>query len=182
MTRGWSYHRTSSPIPWPSIPKCSSVSGNLTYSSPMRRAPTSMMSPKRIFSSSFSVMEMSSSVWGDSDDFIHIFSMSSLLKWETFQRSFVSFVSFLRLSITLSCPLDLTLFPMDTQRCKMQLESCEYFQENITSAEITFLWCGLLHKKQPAYLFMWFHATCFRHLGTEKNTCLDHSTCRQIYL
>lgn len=29
-----------------------------------------------------------------------------------------------RLSITLSCPLDLTLFPMDTQRCKMQLESC----------------------------------------------------------
>lgn len=32
-----------------------------------------------------------------------------------------------RLSVTLSCPLDLTLFPMDTQRCKMQLESCEYF-------------------------------------------------------
>ncbi|XP_020849769.1 glycine receptor subunit beta isoform X2 [Phascolarctos cinereus] len=30
----------------------------------------------------------------------------------------------MRLSITLSCPLDLTLFPMDTQRCKMQLESC----------------------------------------------------------
>uniref|UniRef100_A0A2K6F138 Glycine receptor beta n=1 Tax=Propithecus coquereli TaxID=379532 RepID=A0A2K6F138_PROCO len=29
----------------------------------------------------------------------------------------------MRLSITLSCPLDLTLFPMDTQRCKMQLES-----------------------------------------------------------
>lgn len=32
--------------------------------------------------------------------------------------------SYFRLSITLSCPLDLTLFPMDTQRCKMQLESC----------------------------------------------------------
>lgn len=32
-----------------------------------------------------------------------------------------------RLSVTLSCPLDLTLFPMDTQRCKMQLESCESF-------------------------------------------------------
>lgn len=38
-----------------------------------------------------------------------------------------------RLSITLSCPLDLTLFPMDTQRCKMQLESCEYFWTDITS-------------------------------------------------
>lgn len=34
-----------------------------------------------------------------------------------------------RLSVTLSCPLDLTLFPMDTQRCKMQLESCELFQK-----------------------------------------------------
>ncbi|GAA6234730.1 glycine receptor subunit beta-like [Lates japonicus] len=32
----------------------------------------------------------------------------------------------MRLSVTLSCPLDLTLFPMDTQLCKMQLESCEY--------------------------------------------------------
>nr|XP_019832580.1 PREDICTED: glycine receptor subunit beta [Bos indicus] len=32
----------------------------------------------------------------------------------------------MRLSITLSCPLDLTLFPMDTQRCKMQLESWYY--------------------------------------------------------
>ncbi|XP_070297959.1 glycine receptor subunit beta-like, partial [Salvelinus sp. IW2-2015] len=29
----------------------------------------------------------------------------------------------MRLSVTLSCPLDLTLFPMDTQLCKMQLES-----------------------------------------------------------
>uniref|UniRef100_A0A8C7KBU8 Glycine receptor subunit beta n=1 Tax=Oncorhynchus kisutch TaxID=8019 RepID=A0A8C7KBU8_ONCKI len=32
----------------------------------------------------------------------------------------------MRLSVTLSCPLDLTLFPMDTQLCKMQLESCYY--------------------------------------------------------
>ncbi|KAA8588639.1 hypothetical protein FQN60_009984 [Etheostoma spectabile] len=32
----------------------------------------------------------------------------------------------MRLSVTLSCPLDLTLFPMDTQRCKMQLESWYY--------------------------------------------------------
>lgn len=35
-------------------------------------------------------------------------------------------VSVCRLSVTLSCPLDLQLFPMDTQRCKMQLESCEF--------------------------------------------------------
>lgn len=38
-------------------------------------------------------------------------------------------VSACRLSVTLSCPLDLTLFPMDTQRCKMQLESCECYKE-----------------------------------------------------
>ncbi|KAI4876047.1 hypothetical protein NFI96_009243 [Prochilodus magdalenae] len=40
-----------------------------------------------------------------------------------------------RLSVTLSCPLDLTLFPMDTQRCKMQLESFGY-----TTDDLQFMW------------------------------------------
>ncbi|XP_032489527.1 glycine receptor subunit beta isoform X2 [Phocoena sinus] len=43
--------------------------------------------------------------------------------------------SILSLSITLSCPLDLTLFPMDTQRCKMQLESFGY-----TTDDLRFIW------------------------------------------
>lgn len=47
---------------------------------------------------------------------------------EKLKRTFLS--SPFRLSVTLSCPLDLTLFPMDTQRCKMQLESCEFFFSN----------------------------------------------------
>ncbi|XP_023647566.2 glycine receptor, beta b isoform X2 [Paramormyrops kingsleyae] len=41
----------------------------------------------------------------------------------------------MRLSVTLSCPLDLTLFPMDTQRCKMQLESFGY-----TTDDLKFSW------------------------------------------
>ncbi|XP_032811037.2 glycine receptor subunit beta [Petromyzon marinus] len=41
----------------------------------------------------------------------------------------------MRLSLTLSCPLDLTLFPMDTQRCKMQLESFGY-----TTDDLRFIW------------------------------------------
>ncbi|KAL4640393.1 glycine receptor subunit beta-like isoform X1 [Arapaima gigas] len=41
----------------------------------------------------------------------------------------------MRLSITLSCPLDLTLFPMDTQKCKMQLESFGY-----TTDDLKFSW------------------------------------------
>ncbi|XP_051893840.1 glycine receptor, beta b [Pristis pectinata] len=41
----------------------------------------------------------------------------------------------MRLSITLSCPLDLTLFPMDTQRCKIQLESFGY-----TTEDLKFIW------------------------------------------
>lgn len=79
-TRGWSYRRTSSPILSPLIPRCSNVSGNLTCSSPTRRAPTFTTSPKRIFSSSFSVMETSSSVWGN-EFYLYVFSMSSLLRW-----------------------------------------------------------------------------------------------------
>ncbi|NXY86506.1 GLRA2 protein, partial [Alcedo cyanopectus] len=30
-----------------------------------------------------------------------------------------------RLTLTLSCPMDLKNFPMDVQTCTMQLESCE---------------------------------------------------------
>uniref|UniRef100_A0A8K9UPI8 Glycine receptor beta n=1 Tax=Oncorhynchus mykiss TaxID=8022 RepID=A0A8K9UPI8_ONCMY len=41
----------------------------------------------------------------------------------------------MRLCVTLSCPLDLTLFPMDTQRCKMQLESFGY-----TTDDLQFMW------------------------------------------
>uniref|UniRef100_H2MIW6 Glycine receptor, beta a n=1 Tax=Oryzias latipes TaxID=8090 RepID=H2MIW6_ORYLA len=41
----------------------------------------------------------------------------------------------MRLSVTLSCPLDLTLFPMDTQMCKMQLESFGY-----TTSDLVFMW------------------------------------------
>uniref|UniRef100_A0A673LI05 Glycine receptor subunit beta-like n=1 Tax=Sinocyclocheilus rhinocerous TaxID=307959 RepID=A0A673LI05_9TELE len=39
------------------------------------------------------------------------------------------------LSVTLSCPLDLTLFPMDTQQCNMQLESYGY-----TTKDLVFMW------------------------------------------
>ncbi|XP_076874332.1 glycine receptor, beta a isoform X2 [Brachyhypopomus gauderio] len=41
----------------------------------------------------------------------------------------------MRLSVTLSCPLDLQLFPMDTQLCKMQLESYGY-----TTKDLVFMW------------------------------------------
>ncbi|XP_056266119.1 glycine receptor subunit beta-like [Pseudoliparis swirei] len=41
----------------------------------------------------------------------------------------------MRLSVTLACPLDLQLFPMDTQRCKMQMESYGY-----TTSDLVFMW------------------------------------------
>lgn len=63
-TPGWSCRMTSSPTRSPSIPRCSSVCGSPTCSSPTRRAPTFTTSPRRTYSSSFSVMETSSSVWG----------------------------------------------------------------------------------------------------------------------
>jgi len=36
------------------------------------------------------------------------------------------FAHCLRLTLILSCPMDLKNFPMDIQTCTMQLESCEY--------------------------------------------------------
>lgn len=65
MTPGWSCHRTSSLILSLLIPRCSNVSGNLTCSLQTKRAQTFTMLPRRTFSFSSSVMEMSSSVWGN---------------------------------------------------------------------------------------------------------------------
>ncbi|KAA8594439.1 hypothetical protein FQN60_011574 [Etheostoma spectabile] len=44
----------------------------------------------------------------------------------------------MRLSVTLSCPLDLKLFPMDTQLCKMQMESFGYTTRYYTCIEVIF--------------------------------------------
>ena len=35
----------------------------------------------------------------------------------------------LRLTITASCPMDLQYFPMDSQLCYIEIESCKYYQE-----------------------------------------------------
>lgn len=63
-TPGWSFHQISSPILWLSTPKCLNVCGNLTCSSPTRRAPTSMTSPRRTSSCLYSGMETFWLVWG----------------------------------------------------------------------------------------------------------------------
>ena len=42
------------------------------------------------------------------------------------QHSFWTHFSFLRITTTVACNMDLSKYPMDTQTCKLQLESCEY--------------------------------------------------------
>jgi Neurotransmitter-gated ion-channel ligand binding domain len=37
-------------------------------------------------------------------------------------------VLFCRLTVTSMCPMDLTYFPMDTQICSLEIESCEYIR------------------------------------------------------
>lgn len=125
-TPGWSFRRILNPIPWLLILGCSSVSGNLTCSLPMKKAPTFTTWPRTTSFFSYFVTVTFSSAWGN--DYKNKKEKKKCLI--NFNNSISSkkslyCTSFSRLSITLSCPLDLTLFPMDTQRCKMQLESCE---------------------------------------------------------
>ncbi|XP_061832571.1 glycine receptor, beta b isoform X2 [Nerophis lumbriciformis] len=63
----------------------------------------------------------------------------------------------MRLSVTLSCPLDLTLFPMDTQRCKMQLESCESvkIQSCISVCICNTMLCPVVGYTTDDLQFMW---------------------------
>ena len=37
-----------------------------------------------------------------------------------------TFVPSIRVSLTLSCPMNLKLYPLDRQTCPMQIASCEY--------------------------------------------------------
>lgn len=95
MTPGWSFHQTSSPILWPLTPRCSSVCGNLTCSLPMRRAPTSTTSLRRISSCSYSGMETFSLAWGSRLDSFEFFSASlfeiSRWIWEQCKHKIFSF-------------------------------------------------------------------------------------------
>lgn len=58
------------------------------------------------------------------------FGVFSLSPYVPFDIPIAPFLSsnlffYLRLTLTLSCPMDLKNFPMDIQTCTMQLESCE---------------------------------------------------------
>ena len=45
----------------------------------------------------------------------------------------------IRVSLTLSCPMNLKLYPLDTQKCPMQIASCKYFSP----------YCQTLHDLSP---------------------------------
>lgn len=53
-------------------------------------------------------------------------ALSCPLTSSTSYFSFPICFFYLRLTLTLSCPMDLKNFPMDIQTCTMQLESCEF--------------------------------------------------------
>uniref|UniRef100_A0A3Q0SX34 Glycine receptor, beta a n=1 Tax=Amphilophus citrinellus TaxID=61819 RepID=A0A3Q0SX34_AMPCI len=66
---------------------------------------------------------------------IFINSFGSIQETTMYPLWLLNRIVFRMLSVTLSCPLDLTLFPMDTQLCKMQLESFGY-----TTSDLVFMW------------------------------------------
>lgn len=59
----------------------------------------------------------------------YLFSFIFLFRQDyAFQRPIFSYIYFLfsRLSLTLSCPMDLRHYPFDEQRCSISMESCMY--------------------------------------------------------
>lgn len=58
-----------------------------------------------------------------------------------------------RLTLILSCPMDLKNFPMDVQTCTMQLESCKDFVSSFNSH------CLIIHiwLKRPSHVPSWLH-------------------------
>lgn len=72
-------------------------------------------------------LSMSPYVWNNFLELFKVFLLSLQLLF------FFPICFCLRLTLTLSCPMDLKNFPMDIQTCTMQLESCKFSFLPITS-------------------------------------------------
>lgn len=71
----------------------------------------------------FLINDMFSSISNDFQCFPEFFLCNSMaFLWYIFNIFLCSF----RLTLILSCPMDLKNFPMDVQTCIMQLESCKF--------------------------------------------------------
>ncbi|KAG7223317.1 hypothetical protein INR49_015673 [Caranx melampygus] len=74
---------------------------------------------------------------------------------------------FSRLTLTLSCPMDLKNFPMDSQTCIMQLESCKFtfHGRDDVADDLTLPQFVLKEEKGLGY--------CTKHYNTGKFTCIE---------
>ena len=72
-------------------------------------------------------------------------------------RSYSNIKNFFRLTITASCPMDLQYFPMDSQLCYIEIESCKYRRLCIAPA-------------QPVYI-------CRLYVNTAELNC-RHTICK----
>lgn len=60
-----------------------------------------------------------------------------------------------RLTLILSCPMDLKNFPMDVQTCTMQLESCEYFRSSSDLLVLFMYWWCCVSAAVPQSATPW---------------------------
>lgn len=149
MTPGW--HTKNIPMTlWTWTPPCSTRYGNQISFLPMKRVLTFMRSPLTTNCCVSSKTEMCSTVLGmltyrhlQGEYFQvlrliylelpilhcsihHAVLMLCLCSIQFFTFYFFCSLLCFRLTLILSCPMNLKNFPMDIQTCTMQLESCEF--------------------------------------------------------
>lgn len=91
--------------------------GNRIRSSQMRRNPSSTSQQHITLFFGLMPMELSTQVNGE-NEWKKIFF--------TKKGTSLTLKVFFSLTVTATCPMKLQLFPMDSQRCKLEIESCEY--------------------------------------------------------
>lgn len=118
---------------WTLTLPCWILSGNQTCSLPMRKGPTSMRWPQTTSycaSSRMGMCSTASGMWESLGQKEARWNLrggrgSSVLYLTPVNQCHLFLTVPARLTLILSCPMDLKNFPMDIQTCIMQLESCK---------------------------------------------------------
>ena len=135
------------------VPSTCETCGYLTPFSLTRKRPTFTLWRRPTNSYASVTMEKFHAAWGTTTSQISFIQPLFIFPHFFFipQMFFFLNLYYLRITITASCPMNLKYFPLDSQLCPVEIESCEFVLFFVTK------WINETNTNWIALFFSWFH-------------------------